>query len=376
MRILVIKLRGIGDCLLSIPAIRALREKYPSGYISVLTEVKCADVFEGNVLINEIIKIPSGSGIFYMCRFISKIRKQKFDLVIDLFCNPRSAIITLLSGAETRVGMDLRLRKYCYNKRVKGASFIKYAVEANLDVVRSIGADTNDKSININISEEDKLFAKNFLDGTIPVFPKERGQSPESGDSPHFFIAINPVASWSTKSWGIKKFAVLADLLIRKYNAIILILWGPGEYSTARSTADLMKNKPLVLPDTKLKQSAAVLNICRLLITNDSAVKHIAVALDIPTITLFGSTNTAAWHPPDNNRHIAIYKDIICRPCDKVKCDNTSFPIECMEEISVEDCMNAITGILGKMGTGSFFIKQANVTTRLSSGTPDPNILL
>jgi ADP-heptose:LPS heptosyltransferase len=319
-RILIIKFRGLGDILLSEPSFRAVKESFPDAKVTLLINKEGYDIISGLNLVDEIICFDKKNikNLWDDIRFINEIRKKKFDLVIDLFGNPRSAILSFLSGAKYRVGLTYRFRKYFYNIKVDGFKEVIYNVDANLEVVKKIGAYTENKSLEIFLPKDAIEYIENFL--------KEKTLLNSC------LIGVNPFGNWFTKRWGNDKFIELSERLIRDGFNVIFI-WGPFEKDELDSIVCKMKNKPIIAPPTNLKQISALIKRLNLLVTNDTLAKHIAVAVGTPTVTIFGATNKNAWTPPNNPKHIAISANLPCQPCEKIKCEH----FKCMDAISVEE---------------------------------------
>ena len=321
--ILVIKLRGIGDVLLSVPALRAVRKAYPDARLSFMTEQNGGEVLRGQPMLDEIIVLDRSSGWLEYLRFVREIRKRKFDMVIDLFGNPRTAVLTFMTGARARVGLTWRLRRHAYNIACEGPAQVCYAVEANFHVIRQIGIQALDRTFRLFLGEHDRQPAAEFL------------KSINAGNKR--IVGLNPGGSWQTKQWQAEKFAELAEHLASEYT--VLLLGGPAEQKIVEEILKQVRKKVYAVPVMGLRPTAALIENLDLLITVDGALKHIAVAAEIPSITLFGPTNPVAWHPQENPKHRAIFnRDLKCRPCDRRTCAGN----ECLRSITVENVIDAV----------------------------------
>ncbi|MEK6646472.1 MAG: glycosyltransferase family 9 protein [Candidatus Firestonebacteria bacterium] len=325
MKILIIKLRGIGDVLLSTPAIKSVKNKYPDSFISVLTEKPGTEVLKENPYIDEIITLDKNLNLYEKIKFLKSIKDKKFDIAIDLFGNPRSAILTLISGAKKRIGHNIRVRRFCYNIKVKGSEKIEYAVCPNIDIIKTLGIDTVNIDLVLKLNQYEKDFASKFF-------------SQYTNEKKDLFIGVNPASSWATKVWKKENYISLIQSIVQKYNAKIFILWGPGEEKLAKDILNSTKGISIIIPPTNIRQLMGIIQKLDLLITNDSSPKHIAVALDVPTVTIYGATDPKAWNPPDDSRHHIVWKGLSCQPCNKVKCNT----LECLEEITVTDVLEAV----------------------------------
>ncbi|MFH1073471.1 MAG: glycosyltransferase family 9 protein [Candidatus Firestonebacteria bacterium] len=328
-KILIIRFKGLGDIMLSMPAVKALKKSYPSASISMLINREAEQIVSGITYVDEIMlhnRMIHG-GISGSIRLISEIRKKKFDLVLDLYGNPRSALITILSKAKYRVGTNHRIRQKAYNIKVPGPEEIIYGAKVHLLAAQAAGADISesDTALDLNIPAE----AKESMDSYFFKNNIKKGE----------LIGVNPFANWDTKSWGKKKFAEVADKLIESGKKVI-VLCGPGEDKSG--FAGLMRNKPLIAPETNIKRLAYLLQNLKAVLTNDTVVKHLAVAVKTPTFTIYGATNPKAWEPEGNPMHRFITSSKDCVPCDRTECDD----FICMDSITPEIVLEGLKKLI------------------------------
>jgi lipopolysaccharide heptosyltransferase II len=328
-KILVIKLRAIGDVLLSTPVLKNLRHNFPNSKIDFLTEPPAKEIIDGNPFIDELIIFERENNS--LKKFLS-LRKRKYDLVFDLFCNPRSALITFATGARYRVGYAFRGRGYAYNIKLKPRKEVHHNVEFNLDTLRALGLEIVDKKIYMPLSYESEIFAQEFWD--------------EQNLNDKLVIALNPAGTWETKRWGLEKFASLGDMLAKNFGAKILVLWGnEKELDDARKIFSLMKTKPIIPPRTNLKQLASILKRCCFMISNDSGPMHIATAVGTPTLGIYGPTNPYAQGPYGEKHHWVRKEDLDCIACNLTKCSIGNI---CMRDLSVEAVYDAFIKLVEK----------------------------
>ena len=175
-KILVIKLRHIGDVLLTVPVYRALRENFPDAHISALVNSGTEEMLSGNPLIDEIIifdrnikKLNSVQKYIKESSFIKAIRMKRFDMVVDLTSGDRAAIISFASGARYRIAYDPKKsgfwgKRYLYTHLAIKDSHSKHVVLRNLDVIRQFGIDTKNTNVDFFIPEDAKFFANKILE--------------------------------------------------------------------------------------------------------------------------------------------------------------------------------------------------------------------
>lgn len=331
-KILIIKLRAVGDVVLSTIVLENLRDAFPSARIDFLTEDYCKEVVLGNPILNQVVTydkkykmgLPPLKRFRENIKFLSNIHNQAYDMVIDFFGNPRSALITWFSGAKMRIGYDFRIRKLAYNKVIISRANDIHEAEWHLDALRAISVPISSKNLNFEVGTGSREFANAFWEEQ-----KLNGAN---------VVAVNFSGGWATKQWHLNKWAKVVNYLIEKQNARVLVLWGPGEKDKALELQKLTKNKSLLIPPTNLKQLAAILKKTKLMVTSDSGPMHIAAAMKTPCVALFGPTNPNLQGPYGNIHTIVRNEDLDCLQCNLTICSHTS----CMNHLTAETVITAI----------------------------------
>jgi heptosyltransferase-3 len=328
-RLLVIKLRAVGDVLLSTVVTRNLRLAFPNASIDFLTEPPSRDILAGNPHIDSTIvydrSAMSSAGLILL------VRKSAYDLVIDLFGNPRTALITRLSGARFRVGYRFRWRTYAYNILVEPRGGEVHNTQFNLDALSAIGVGTDDRRIYFQFARSDEDFVDEFL-----ARANLQGK---------FLVGLSFGGGWYTKRWDLDRFARLADRLVEELGAHIVLTWGPGQLSQAEQVSSMMIQKGFIPPATTLKQLGALLRRCSIVVSNDSGPMHIAAAVGTPVLGIFGPTNPKLQGPYGESNMTVQLDGLECLGCNLTKC-----PIghRCMVELSVEVVMAHVQKLLSK----------------------------
>jgi ADP-heptose:LPS heptosyltransferase len=326
-RILVIKLRAIGDVLLSTPVVQNLHDHFPDAEIDFLTDKFAADVVSGNPWITGVITFDKKKDS--SASTVVRVRKRGYDLVIDLFSNPRSAVITGLSGARFRVGFPFRLRKYAYNIMVPPRGGEVHNVDFNLDALRRLEIPVRHFRPYFPLDNETKQFAVEWV----------RSQHCDG----RMIVGLNPSGGWNTKRWGLDRYARLGDLIAEKYDASIVLLWGPGEEEDVRTIQRQMKCSSHIIPPTTLPQLGAIIQQCSFVVSNDSGPMHIAASLNIATLGIFGPTNPYLQGPYGTQHHWIRNEGLECLACNLTTC-----PIGhiCMTRLDIEQVMEAFDQIV------------------------------
>ncbi|UCH65781.1 MAG: glycosyltransferase family 9 protein, partial [Ignavibacterium sp.] len=294
--------------------------------IDYLTEQFAVQALENNPLINKILSMKKKEFPLFVA---NKIRKEKYDMILDLWSNPRSAQITFLSGVRYRVGYNYRGRRYAYNILVNPKANQQHAAEDNLSFLDSIGAPIKSKNIYYYVSGQDDKWAKDF----IKNFFTESFQ----------VLGIVPSGGWPSKRYDASKWVELGKKIKDNINVEFLVLWGPGDEEDAHFINENLSPDCVLAPETDVKKLSALINNCDLIIANDSGPMHIAGALNVPTLGIFGPTNPAAHRPYSANSDFVIKEDLHCIICNKLTCP---YNHECMLELSVDEILLKVKRLL------------------------------
>ncbi|MEW6096650.1 MAG: glycosyltransferase family 9 protein [bacterium] len=342
-RILVIKLIAIGDLVVALPTIKALKKSFPEAYLAMLVTPRVKEVVEGFPYLDKIIYydiLGKDKGIKGLFKIISLLKKEKFDLVIELDHYYRiTSMITFFARIKNRVGFDLPKQGRRGLVTIKVPYLVDvHEVEAFLETARGVGADISDKElVEIWTSNEDKEYVDKFL--------KEAGVTDED-----FLVGIHPGTgpSATSRRWTPEKFGKLADWLIKEKKAKVVFTGANSELGLINESVNSMTSKPIIAAGKiNLKQFAQLCSRCKLFICVDTGPLHIAAAMKTKVIGLYGPNTPLKWGPYGKG-HITIYKNLDCSPCTKQylgqvsKCKN---PI-CMEKIEIEDVMKAVEKML------------------------------
>lgn len=320
-RIAVIKLRAIGDVILTLPVFQNLRDTFPDARIDAVTEAPSSGILAECPFIDNVIVAPKT--MLGILGTFNTLRRARYDLAIDLFCNPRSAQLCFATRARYRVGYPFRGRGYAYNVWIESRSDAIHNVDFNLDGLRRIGVPITSRSLSWS-PPDDAVDRMKILLSRIRSRPS--------------IIALNASGTWETKRWGLEHFASLADRLIEQYKVDVLLLWGPNERGDALRIAELMKRQPLIAPATTLVELGALLSLCSFMISTDSGPMHLAAAVGIPTLGIFGPTNPLLQGPFNESSAFVRREGLDCLACNLTKCKIGNV---CMTELDVDAVMHA-----------------------------------
>ena len=342
--ILVIRIRAFGDTLLTTPLLRNLKRIYPKARLTVLVEPPMKMILEHLPYVDGILpfdrkatkeggKLAELGANINFWRFL---RRQKYDLVLDVLGTPRTATMALATGAPARLGFGFRIRKHAYTHVHQPSKTVRYMADYNSDLLRLLGHEPDHLDLDFPIPRVAKARASKFFE--------------DSGLKNKRVLAVAPAGGWWLKRLPPKTFAAAANLFCKKVSAHPLILWGPGEEELAKETARFMEHGPVIAPPSDFALMAALLKKSSLLMTNDGATKHLSVAVGTPSVTAFGPTNPDAWHPPHDNRHAWVADTTLaCRPCDAFK----GCPIkthECLADLPADRMAAEALALFDRLG--------------------------
>ncbi|MBI5885253.1 MAG: putative lipopolysaccharide heptosyltransferase III [Deltaproteobacteria bacterium] len=367
-KILVIKLRHIGDVLLTVPAIRALGEALPGARISALVNSGTEEMLTDNPLLEEVIcfdrriKASTPRRVMNELGFVKDLRKRRFDMTVDLTGGDRPALLGFLSGARYRLGYDpagagFAGKRRLYTHLAPRPAPRTHTVMRDCGIAAAFGIPARNLTVDIYTSAQDEaaidgLLKANGIDAKTP------------------FVHVHPASRWLFKAWTTDGMAAVLDG-IEANGLRTVITTGPGQAERRISAAicGAMKTQPVDLSGkVSLKGLAALSRRAALFFGVDSAPMHIAAAANTPVVALFGPSGAFDWGPWDNaeaarwlerrqpgegspyplkaglqrfGRNVVIQKAWDCVPCGKDGCDGTK-KSRCLDEITPEEVLDVI----------------------------------
>jgi heptosyltransferase-3 len=347
-RVLLIRLRNIGDVLLMVPTIRAFREAFPRAHLAALVNAGTEEMLTGNPLLDEILVfnprwkiLPLRGRALREMKFLWEVRRRKFDLAVNLTEGDRGAFLCLASGAGKKVGVfqpgpTLWWKKRIFHCLVRIPDWRAHMVEQMLEIPRRLGLNIGSKGVEIFYSPEDGDSIRRLL-----VQEGVRAQ-----DS---LVHIHPTSRWIFKCWRDEGVAKVIDALERS-GKVRVVLTSGREERELKKIEEIMRHcqtHPINLAGkVSLKQLAALSSRSRIFIGVDTAPMHIAAAVGTPVLALFGPSGEFNWGPWGEG-HVVIKKDWECRPCGKDGCQGSKRS-RCLEEISEEEVLEKAFQLLAK----------------------------
>ena len=307
-RILVITLSNTGDIILTTPVMRTLAKEFPGARIDVMAGPYGREIFEKDPRIFKFIVYDKRLPIIQKRRLQLKLKKLKYDLVVDL----RNTVFPLLIGTRYRTGTIERFPKTVFHRR-----------DRHLYRLKSLGITDVVRQSCIFVPDEDEAYVSDILrDETIkpPI------------------AAISPGAKSHLKRWTAEGFAEVADRLIAECSASVVFVGAQDDEEVVGNVMKRMKQSAHNLVGrTNIRQLAALFKRARVVITNDSAPLHLGCAVGTRVLALFGPTDPKKYGPT-GEFDIAINKQLSCSPCESAVCSHN---YECMKLISSDEVFEA-----------------------------------
>jgi heptosyltransferase-2 len=325
---------------MTLPALEAIRECFPEKTVTVLAKPWVSPLFENHPMVDEVLSIGKERGFFLslveIFKVASQIRRSKFDLAI-LFQNAfEAALIAYLAGIKYRVGYKTDHRGFLLSHPIiKDDKNDSHQVEYYLSLVRAMGCKAKSKDPELYVSKEyDTNTFSDFFGGGIA--------------RNDLILGLGPGASFGpAKRWPPDRFASLADMAVEKWNAKVFIFGSKAEKDICNQVSRRMNYSSINLcGETELEEAMALIKRCNMFVSNDSGLMHMAAALSVPLVAVFGSTDPVATGPRGSNTRIVRHQ-VDCSPCLQRKCPTD---YRCMLSISPEDVWNEMSNLKDGMG--------------------------
>lgn len=351
MRILLVRLREIGDVVFTTPAVRALREHFPSAHLTYLVEPRAADVVLGNPHLNDVLVVPNprgAAGLLAEAALIRRLRASRFDLAIDFHGGPRASILTWLSGAPARIGYDVVGRGWMYTTQVPRARELRprHSVENQCDLLAPLG---------IALPSRESMPVEMALDtrAALQVAERLKLAGVQQGDR---VIAVHVSAGNPFRRWPVDAFSELVSRLAAADSRHRIVLTaGPSDLEAAeqvRRDARVRLPAPeaariLSCGEFSLAELRALVERAALYVGGDSGPMHLAAATCVPIVGLYGPTlpaRSAPWRSGQSDTESIEIHELPCRPCDQRTCEPGDY--RCLTRITPDEVLAAAMRLL------------------------------
>jgi heptosyltransferase III len=344
-RMLLVRLRSLGDAILTLPLVESLKRWRPDLQLDILIEAPYASVFTNHPAIHEALIVKSRNfpeaGGWSRLKAVHEIRKRRYPAVMNLHGGATSRIFMLFSRAKLRIGEAGHRWAWICNAPVPSSSSIwgrpsLHTIEHQLSLMRWLA---------LPLSTE--------LAGALHTQPasRERMRNRLVKAGALNFILMQPTATLATKQWSAGNYAQLGDLLNNRYGLPIIYTAGPNEASVLQEIRSSANKPHIYWQDLPLGDLFALIEQCCVFIGNDSGPTHAASALKKPVVVIWGSSNFRAWHPWGTD-YEAVLSDLPCMPCPGYSCHAFNRP-RCITDIAVSRVFEACERALKKVGENS-----------------------
>ncbi|MDQ3474025.1 MAG: glycosyltransferase family 9 protein [Acidobacteriota bacterium] len=336
-RVLVVRLRSIGDTVLTTPSLYALKRFVPHARVDILLEDWVAPVLEGFEYVDDIITLKRGSTAA-RAGVARHIRAAHYDVAYNLHGGTTATLLTRASGARHRVGYSSYQYGRLHNHPAPSSSLLwgrdkTHSVEQQLALLGWTGVPVTDRpGTRLRVTDQ----------AAASISSRLRAAALPATGTP--FAVIHPAAAFDTKQWATERFARVAESLSARGLTVVAIT-----ASTEAHVADKLRlhaTSPVVaFTDLSLPEVTALLSQARLFVGNDSGIAHMAAAVGAPSVVIFGSSNTAHWRPWAKAPSEVVVEELECQPCHGYFCEKFAEP-ECTKRVPVERVLASVERVL------------------------------
>jgi ADP-heptose:LPS heptosyltransferase len=349
LRILLVRLRLIGDVIFTTPVIRALRRRYRDAHLTYLVEPSAAAVIRGNPHLDEVIVAERRRGAGRLLDDLAlarRLRRERFDVAIDLHGGPRAAWLTMASGAPMRIGYAMPWRSWIYTHRVRRSPdlFPRHSVLNQWDLITPLG-------IRDCTPEHDAV--EMTQDTAAAHRVRERLEAAGIHD-PHRIVVVHVSAGNEFRRWPEEAFcSTIVALAERDPMSRIIVASGPSDRAAAARVAEAARSRlsrPETLPpllEWDLNELHALVARAAVYIGGDSGPLHVASTTSTPIVALLGPTlpeRSRPWRDPRFGAEMVDAGPLPCRPCDQRRCIPGDF--RCLTRITPDQVLAAVERVL------------------------------
>jgi heptosyltransferase-2 len=335
-RILVKEVNWLGDLVMSLPALRAVRAAFPAARLSVLIKSELASFFDGSTWVDEVIPYRVGrsfAGLADRRHVVAEIRSRRFDLAILFPRSFESAFWTALARVPRRLGFAADGRGLMLTHKTPRPSTLRrtHQVFDYLFLLRStLGIEADRSAVAPDVHAPHRRTMAAWLRD------RRRRRGP--------LIALAPAAAYGpAKEWPVARYAAVVDVLAEHHDAECVLVGAPAEHARCEMVAQASRHGALIAAgETTIGQAIALLSLCDGFAGNDSGSMHLAGALGLPTVGIFASTNPQRTGPL-GPRARSLYHPIACSPCLARTCRYGHY--QCLQQVTPEEVERALADL-------------------------------
>ena len=322
-KILFVRIDRIGDMVLSTPAMKALKQAYPRSEVTVLASPSNKDILKHNPYVDRIVVYDKRHRFHEKLGLIRYLKGLRFDLAVDPYAGYEllTALIVFFCGAPARAGYGVDGREVFFNLETPSITEGQHFIEMNLSVLKPLKVKAEDLKPELFLSADEKTWAREWLN------LRSFGKKP--------LVGVHPGAYYKSQRWPPEYFAELIDLLHADGKADVLLFGGLGDKALCQRIEEKAATGVRSFFTNDIREFSALLASCRVLVCNNSGPMHMAVALNVPTISTMGPTNKDRWMPLGPDHQVFRIDDLPCIGCNLGYC-----------KIKTHNCMRLITPIM------------------------------
>ena len=335
-RVLVIRLRSIGDTVLSTPSLIALRRFLPNAQIDVLLEDWVAPLLEGFDAVDNVVAM--GKGTFDRLKTAWRIRRNRYDVVFNLHGGTTSTMLIRATGARHRVGYVDYQYSFFYNHLLSSSADFwntdtTHSAEQQLALLGYVRVPVDDRPrTRLTVSDKDResLEKKYLL------------RRP--------YALLHPASLFATKQWSVENFARVVEYLADRNIASIAVT-SPAENLVLKQLAAAARSPVTTADDLSLPEIIALAADASVFVGNDSGIAHIAAAVNTPAVVVFGSSNRDHWRPWTDAANEIVFNPFACQPCPGYECKVYGTP-KCIISVNPDQVIGAVESVLAQSEKG------------------------
>ena len=324
-KILFVRIDRIGDMVLSTPAIKTLKQAYTRSEVTVLASPSNRDILKHNPYVDRVVVYDKRFRFHEKLGLIRHLKERRFDLAVDPYADYEllTALIVFFSNAAARIGYSAFGREVFFNLETPAITEDQHFIEMTLGILKPLKIEAVDKKPEIFLSADEKNWAREWLN--------------RNGLGSNPLVGVHPGAYYESQRWTAENFAELIDLLHADGKADVLLFGGPGDEAICHRIELKAATGVRSFLAADIREFLALLASCRVLVCNNSGPLHMAVALNVPTISTMGPTNKDRWMPMGPDHQVFRIDDLPCIGCNLGDC-----------KIKTHNCMRLITALMLK----------------------------
>ena len=337
-RVLVVRLRSIGDTVLATPSLIALKRFLPDAQIDILLEDWVAPLLDGFDSVDNVIRV--GKGLTERLSTAWQIRRNRYDVVFNLHGGTTATFFTRASGAKHRVGYSHYQYSFLYDHLLSSsADFWKqehtHSAEQQLALLGFVGVPVEDRP-------KTRLTVTNAALESI----KTKLATEHTEQEAPSYALLHPAAAFATKQWTVENFARVAEYLAARGIKRVAVA-ARAERKVLDELVSASRVPIATFDDLTLPEITALASLAKLFVGNDSGIAHIAAAVNTPSVVIFGSSNRDHWRPWTDAPNEIVFEDLPCQPCPGYECKVFGDP-KCILSVKPEAVIAAIDRVLNK----------------------------